>query len=69
MSLQRDGDGFLVDMNTWTTEAMLEMFEADGVEVTDEKIAHINLARDMYANTRMVPRVKDFGKALGMDRR
>jgi TusE/DsrC/DsvC family sulfur relay protein len=69
MSLERDGDGFLVDMNTWTPEVMNEMFEADGVEVTDEKVAHINLAREMYEESSMVPRVKDFGKALGMDRK
>jgi TusE/DsrC/DsvC family sulfur relay protein len=69
MSIERDGDGFLVDMNSWTPEVMNEMFEADGVEVTDAKVAHINLAREMYEETSMVPRVKDFGKALGMDRK
>jgi TusE/DsrC/DsvC family sulfur relay protein len=67
--MERDGDGFLIDMNTWTPEVMVEMFEADGVEVTDEKVNHINLAREMYEETSMVPRVKDFGKALGMDRK
>jgi len=65
----RDGDGFLIDMNEWTPEVMMEMFETDGVEVTDEKVAHINLAREMYEESSMVPRVKDFGKALGMDRK
>ena len=65
----RDGDGFLVDMNDWTLDVMFEMALEDGVEMTDEKVRHIELAREMYEETSMVPRVKDFGKALGMDRK
>ena len=67
--MNRDGDGFLVDMNEWTPEVMNEMAAADGVELTEEMISHINLAREMYENDSMVPRVRDFGKALGMDRK
>ena len=69
MALERDGDGFLLNMNDWTPEVMNEMFVADGVDVTDEKVAHINLAREMFEESSIVPRVKDFGKALGMDRK
>jgi tRNA 2-thiouridine synthesizing protein E len=69
MSLNRDGDGFLVNMNDWTPEVMMEMATADGVELTEEMVGHINLAREMYDETSMVPRIKDFGKALGMDRK
>jgi len=69
MSLERDGDGFLIRMCDWTPEVMAEMMQSDGVELTEEKVKHIELARDMYADTSMVPRVKDFGKALGMDRK
>lgn len=67
--MNRDGDGFLLDMSEWTPEVMEQMFEEDGQDITDEKVAHIKLARDMYEDTSMVPRVKDFGKALGMDRK
>ena len=69
MSLNRDGDGFLVNMNDWTPEVMMEMATADGVDLTEEMVGHINLAREMYDETSMVPRIKDFGKALGMDRK
>ena len=69
MSLQRDGDGFLLDMSVWTPEVMQEMAAADGVELSDVMVEHINLAREMYENDSMVPRIKDFGKALGMDRK
>jgi TusE/DsrC/DsvC family sulfur relay protein len=69
MSLERDGDGFLVNMNDWTPEVMNEMALEDGVALKPEMVEHINLARDMYENDGMVPRVRDFGKALGMDRK
>jgi len=69
MELNRDGDGFLVDMNDWTPEVMNAMTEADGVELTEEMVNHINLAREMYEESSMVPRIKDFGKALGYDRK
>jgi TusE/DsrC/DsvC family sulfur relay protein len=69
MAIERDGDGFLVDMNTWTEEVMHAMAAVDGVELTEEMVGHINLAREMYENDSMVPRVRDFGKALGMDRK
>jgi TusE/DsrC/DsvC family sulfur relay protein len=67
--MNRDGDGFLLNMNDWTLDVMFEMALEDGVEMTDEKVRHIELAREMYEETSMVPRVKDFGKALGMDRK
>ena len=69
MSLERDGDGFLINMNDWTPEVMNEMAIADGIVLKPEMVEHINLARDMYENDGMVPRVRDFGKALGMDRK
>ena len=69
MSIERDGDGFLVDMNTWSVDVMRAMADADGVELTEEMESHIDLAREMYENDSMVPRVRDFGKALGMDRK
>ena len=69
MSIERDGDGFLIRMCDWSLDVMFQMALEDGIEMTEEKVRHIELARDMYADTSMVPRVKDFGKALGMDRK
>jgi TusE/DsrC/DsvC family sulfur relay protein len=67
--MNRDGDGFLVNMNDWSMDVMFEMALSDGVELTEEMVKHIELAREMYENDSMVPRVRDFGKALGMDRK
>jgi TusE/DsrC/DsvC family sulfur relay protein len=69
MVLERDGDGFLVDMNGWTPDICEQMALADGIEITEEMFNHIKLAREMYEESSMVPRIKDFGKALGMDRK
>ena len=67
--MNRDGDGFLIDMNDWSEDVMKEMMNEDGVILSVEKKAHIMLAREMYEESSMVPRIKDFGKALGMDRK
>ena len=69
MSLERDGDGFLLSMTDWSVEVMHEMAREDDKTLTEEQVSHIMLAREMYEETSMVPRVKDFGKALGMDRK
>ena len=67
--MNRDGDGFLIDINDWSEDVMKEMMNEDGVILSVEKKAHIMLARQMYEESSMVPRIKDFGKALGMDRK
>jgi len=69
MSLERDGDGFLLSMSDWSVDVMHEMAREDDKELSEEQVSHIMLAREMYEETSMVPRVKDFGKALGMDRK
>ena len=69
MSLERDGDGFLLSMSDWSVDVMHEMAREDDKTLTEEQVSHIMLAREMYEETSMVPRVKDFGKALGMDRK
>jgi len=66
---ERDGDGFLLDMSLWNEDIMHAMAAADDVEMTEEKIAYIMKARAMYEEDQMVPRIREFGKALGMDRK
>ena len=69
MTIERDGDGFLINMNEWTDDVMHSMAEDDGVVLTGQMVEQIMLARQMFEETSMVPRIKDFGKALGMDRK
>ena len=69
MNLERDGDGFLVDMNQWNEEVMIEMAKQDGFEITEEIKGYINKAREMYDETQTVPAIRVFAKSLGMDRK
>ena len=34
--IEREGDGFLKDMNQWSEEIIYEMAKEDGFELTDE---------------------------------
>lgn len=69
MSLNRDGDGFLVDFNDWTEDIMFEMAKEDDFEITDEIRTYIMTAREMFNATGTVPAVRVFAKEFGMDRK
>jgi len=69
MTLNRDGDGFLVDTNDWSEEVMIQMAEEDGFLITDEIRTYINKAREMFNETGTVPAVRNFAKEFGMDRK
>ena len=45
---ERDGDGYLLNMNEWTPEIGRAMAEADGVELDDAKWSQIEAARQYY---------------------
>lgn len=64
-----DGDGFLLNPSDWNEEVMKELAEKDGMQLTDEHIKYIMSAREVYEETAMVPRIRDFAKLHGMDRK
>lgn len=65
----RDGDGYLVDMNAWTPEIGRAMAEADGVEITDEKWEQILKAREYYEDHSVVPPIRKFAKFCEKDQK
>ena len=67
--LERDGDGFLINMNEWSEEVMYEMAKEDGFEITEEIKNYIMKAREMYDKTGTVPPIRVFAKEFGMDRK
>lgn len=72
MSIQipeRDGDGFLKDMNQWNEEIMYAMAEEDNFNLTDEVKGYIMKAREMFEESQTVPAIRVFAKELGMDRK
>lgn len=69
MSLERDGDGYLLDMNEWSVEVMMDMANADEYELSPEKIEHIMKAREYYDEFNVVPPIRKFAKYAGMDQK
>ena len=66
---ERDGDGYLVDMNNWTPEIARAMAEADQVEIDDTKWEHILKAREYYDEFSVVPPIRKFAKYVGEDQK
>ena len=66
---QRDGDGYLVDMNAWTPEIGRAMAEADGVELDDDKWQQILKAREYFDEHATVPPIRKFAKYVEIDQK
>jgi len=66
---ERDGDGYLTDMNAWTPEIGRAMAEADNYELNDEKWAHIMKAREFYEDFGTVPPIRKFAKYIDEDQK
>jgi TusE/DsrC/DsvC family sulfur relay protein len=66
---ERDGDGYLIDMSSWTPEIGRAMAEADGVELTDTKWTHILKAREFFEEHSVVPPIRKFSKYVGEDQK
>jgi len=66
---ERDGDGYLTDMGSWTPEIGRAMAEADGVELDEVKWDHIMKARAIYEETQVVPPIRKFARAIGEDKK
>ena len=66
---ERDGDGYLKDMNEWTPEIGRAMAEADDFELDDVRWDHIMKARAYYEEHTTVPPIRKFSKFVGQDKK
>jgi TusE/DsrC/DsvC family sulfur relay protein len=66
---ERDGDGYLTDMNCWTPEIAQAMAEADGFELDEVKWRQIIQAREYYEEFNVVPPIRKFAKYVEMDQK
>ncbi|MGF1644181.1 MAG: TusE/DsrC/DsvC family sulfur relay protein [Thiotrichales bacterium] len=66
---ERDGDGYLVDMNAWTPEIGRAMAEADSFPLDDEKWEQILKAREFFEEFNVVPPIRKFAKHVGVDQK
>jgi len=62
---ERDGDGYLINMTTWTPEIGRTMAKQDGVDLDEVKWVHILKARDYYDEHAVVPPIRKFAKYAG----
>jgi tRNA 2-thiouridine synthesizing protein E len=66
---ERDGDGYLLDMNEWTPEIGRAMAEADGIELDDAKWDQILKAREYFEDNAVVPPIRKFAKYIGINQK
>jgi tRNA 2-thiouridine synthesizing protein E len=66
--LERDGHGYLVDLNTWNEEVAHELAEEEGVNLTNESFKLINFLREEYVNNNAnQPNERNMVKGLKAD--
>ena len=66
---ERDGDGYLIDMNIWSPEIGKAMADADGIELDEVRWEQIIKAREYYEEYSVVPPIRKFGKYLGANQK
>jgi len=66
---ERDGDGYLIDMNIWSPEIGKAMAEVDGIQLDDVKWQQIIKAREYYEEFSVVPPIRKFAKYVGADQK
>lgn len=62
---ERDGDGYLTDMDAWSPEIGREMAATDGVELDEVKWEQILQARQYFEEHSVVPPIRKFAKYIG----
>ena len=67
LSVATDNEGFLVNRDEWSEEIARELATQDDMEITDEIMNFILEARRMYEDDGVVPPIRKFSKAMGVD--
>jgi TusE/DsrC/DsvC family sulfur relay protein len=66
---ERDGDGYLLNMDDWSEEVGQAMADLDGVTLDDQKWGHIKKAREYYDEYSVVPPIRKFSQYVGEDKK
>ncbi len=69
MTLDRTGNGYLVDPSIWTEEIMHKMATEDDTALTDSQVSQILAAREYFAENSAVPPIRTFAKVVGIDKK
>ena len=68
MSLDRTGNGYLVDPTTWSLDVMHEMAKEDDVALSESQVMQIEKAREYFDENSSVPPIRTFAKYVGIDK-
>ncbi len=66
---ERDGDGYLKDMDDWSEDIAKAMAAEDNFELTDERWQQIMKAREYYDEYSSVPPIRKFAKYINEDKK
>jgi tRNA 2-thiouridine synthesizing protein E len=66
MSVEVDGEGFLVNRDDWSEAVAHELAAADDSEITEQIMGYIRKAREMYDTDGVVPPIRIFAKKMGV---
>ena len=66
---ERDGDGYLKDMDDWNEDIAKAMAAEDDFELTDERWEQIMKAREYYDEHSSVPPIRKFAKYISEDKK
>ena len=69
MSLDRTGNGYLVDPSIWSEDIMYEMANEDDFTLTESMVNQILKAREYYDENSTVPPIRTFSKYVGIDKK
>jgi tRNA 2-thiouridine synthesizing protein E len=69
MSLERTGNGYLVDPTTWSLDVMHEMAKEDDITLTESQVMQIEKAREYFEENSSVPPIRTFAKFVGIDKK
>jgi tRNA 2-thiouridine synthesizing protein E len=69
MSLDRTGNGYLVDPTIWTLDVMHEMAKEDDITLTESQVMQIEKAREYFEENSSVPPIRTFAKFVGIDKK
>lgn len=69
LSVEVNEAGFMRNPSEWSEDVMRELAESQNIELNEEVIGYVRLAREMYENDGVVPPIRIFAKAIGDDRK
>lgn len=62
--IERDNDGFLLDLNAWSEEVARQLATDEGIELTEQHWEIIYLLRQFYAEFDLSPAMRPLSKYI-----